>query len=195
MRGRGVADLVHAVHDGVESGVVADGGIRAVEVVVYGARQADDGHVVLAGQPLRPGERTVAADHDERVNPELLHVLIGLVHALVRAELIAPGGFKDGSAPLDGVAHRFGGKFLDVPVDESFIAPVDAVDLPSLEDCRTGDGADRRVHSGRVAAGSEDAYRLDFCHFSMCLLFLTYGEGYDGACRNHEFEGAVPQFI
>ena len=43
----GVAYLVNTLNDGVESGVVANGIIRTVEVVVNGARQANAGDVIL----------------------------------------------------------------------------------------------------------------------------------------------------
>ena len=43
----GVAYLVNALNDGVESGVVANGIIRTVEVVVNSARQANAGDVIL----------------------------------------------------------------------------------------------------------------------------------------------------
>ena len=68
---RGVADLVHALDDGVQRGVVADGGVRPVQVVVDGAGQADDGNVELARELLRAGEGPVPADDDEGVDAGL----------------------------------------------------------------------------------------------------------------------------
>ena len=68
MGGGGVADFVDALHDGVEGGVVADCGVGAVEVVVDGSGQADDGEVELVGEDASAGERAVAADDHHGVD-------------------------------------------------------------------------------------------------------------------------------
>jgi hypothetical protein len=67
-------------------------------------------------------------------------------------ELLAPGGFEDGSAALDGVGHRGGGEFQELLVNQALIASLDADDVDVVEAGRARDGADGGVHSGRVAA-------------------------------------------
>ena len=142
----GVADLVHALHDGVEGGVVADGGVRPVEVVVDGAGQADDRDVVLAGEGLGPGQGAVPSDHHQGVDAEFLDVLEGLGAPLRGAELVAAGGLEDGTAALDGVADAGAGELLDVAHDQTLPAAVDAEHAPAFVDGGAGDGADGGIH-------------------------------------------------
>ena len=55
MRVGGVADAVHTLHDSVHRGVVTDSSVSAIEVVVDGARQTDNGEVKLHTEV--PGSR------------------------------------------------------------------------------------------------------------------------------------------
>ena len=45
---------------------------------------------------------------------------------------------------------------LDLPLDQAGVAVADAEHLPALVEARAHDGADGRVHSGRVAAAGQD---------------------------------------
>ena len=46
----GIADAVHAPHDGVQCRVIADGVVGACQVVVDSARQSHDGKIKFAGK-------------------------------------------------------------------------------------------------------------------------------------------------
>ena len=164
VRGGRVADLVDAVDDGVERRIVADGRIGAVEIVVDRAGKADHRHVVFAGEIFGAGKRAVAADHDQGVDMVVVQHFKGLGAAFRRPEFLAAGGLENRAAPLDDIADRFAGKFLDFAVDQAFIAPVDTVHFPACEDGGTRDRADGGIHSRRIAAGSQDADGMDFFH-------------------------------
>ena len=68
MAGGGVADFVDTLHDGVQGGVVADGGVSSVEVVVDGAGKAYDGEIEFVGEDAGAAERAVAADHHQGID-------------------------------------------------------------------------------------------------------------------------------
>ncbi len=157
----GVADLIDTFHDGVQRGVVADGGVRPVEVVVDGAGKADDGDVILPGEQLRAGEGAVAADDDEGVDAGLDHVGIGLLAAFLGHERLGTGGLEDGAAALDGVGDGRGGELDELLVNQSLVAAHDADHIDIVVTGGAGDGTDGRVHAGCISSGSEDTDGID----------------------------------
>ena len=148
---RRVTDLVHTLDDGVKRRVITDCGVRAVKVIVNRAWQTDDRDVIFPGEILRPRKGSVASDNDQRVNSELHEIVVGLLASFHRHELLAAGGLQNRSAPLDGVADTFCRKFLEITVDETFVAAIDTHNLPSVVDRRAGHGPDGRIHSRSVS--------------------------------------------
>ena len=65
VRGGGVAYFVDTLHDGVKCGVVANGGVGAVKVIVDGAGQTDDRYLEFMAEYAGSRKRTVTADHYE----------------------------------------------------------------------------------------------------------------------------------
>ena len=167
VRGSRVANLVHSAHDGVQRRVVADGVVRAVEVVVNGAGQPYAGHVVFVRKLQRSRQRAVAADDDEGVDVVLPEVLVRLLPSLHRAELLAARRLQDGTSALDDVAHALGGEVADLVVDESLESAVDALHLPSLVDGCSCDGSDGTVHAWGVSSRCEHADGVYLSH-SLC---------------------------
>ncbi len=159
-----VADLVDALHDGVEGCVVADGGVCAEEVVVDGAGEADDGEVELVGEDAGAGERAVAADYHERVDAVAAQCVIGELSSFGGLELLATGGLEYGAAALYDVGDVGCGELDDFVGHQPAVSAVYAFDFESGEYGRACDGADRRVHAGGVTSGGQYSYAFYFCH-------------------------------
>ena len=62
-----VSNAVHTVDDSVHCGVVADGIVGTVKVVVDGSGQSDAADVMLLSKVHGSSERTVTADNDQSV--------------------------------------------------------------------------------------------------------------------------------
>ena len=172
MAGGGVPYLVDALHDGVECCVVAYGGVGAVKVVVDSSRQAYDSDVMKLRELLRSGERAVSSYDYEGVDAELFDGFVGLRLAFRCAEFFAACGLEYCASSLNRVADAFGGQFLDISVDETFIAAVDSVHFPSRIDGRPRHGPYACVHSGSVTPGGQDSYCRNvhdsICEFTTC---------------------------
>ena len=164
MRCGGVADFVDTLHDGVEGSVVAYGGIGAVEVIVDGARQADDGEVEFVGKDARAGERAVAADDDQGVYLVALDHVVGELTSLGRLKLLAPGSLEDSAALLYDIRYVLSAKIHDFIGDESLVSAIDALDFQPTEYSGAGDRTDGGIHARGVAARREDAYTFNLCH-------------------------------
>ena len=137
-RGR-IPDLVHRRHDGVERRVVADRQVCAVEVVVDRAREAYDGDVKFVGELPCTRQRSVASDHDQRIDPMGAHRLVGEAATFGGAELWATGGLEDRTPTLDDIAHVLRLEFLDLSRDQSLVASVDPLDSDPVVDSGASD--------------------------------------------------------
>ena len=161
--GRGV-QLVDRLERGVDGRVEAERGDGAADVVVDRLRNADDLHA-LGAELVGDVERSVAADGDDRVDPENPRVLdqfIGAVDIHMAAirllsgieERVAPvGGAKDRPAEMRDAAHRILGERHDlVFAEQSGEAALDAKDIPAAVDGREHGGTNDRVETRSVAA-------------------------------------------
>ena len=167
-----IAQTVDALDGGVGGGIEADGIVRADDVVVDRAGNADDGHAE-AGQILRAAERTVAADGDDAVESEQLAGVGGLLLPLLRAEFLAAGGIEHSPAAVDDAAHAPGIERQNIAVNQSVPAAADADALDPETGGGARHGADGRVHAGGVAAGGEHADALD-CVFHRVTFFPRF---------------------
>ena len=68
MARRGVTDFVDTLHDGVERGVVADGRVCPVEVVVDSSGESDNREIEFVGEDTCACERAVTSDDYEGVD-------------------------------------------------------------------------------------------------------------------------------
>ena len=160
----GVADAVHAVHDGVHCGVVAYRSVGAVKVVVYGARQSYAWEVELYAEVPCTRQRPVASDDNQCVNLFFLTGLIGFLHAFRCHEVLRAGSLQYGAAPGDYSAHVLGGEGLHLTLDESVVATINALDFETIVDACARNGADSCVHARGVAAGSQDTDSFNLAH-------------------------------
>ena len=159
-----VTNLVNALHYGVEGSVITNCGVGSIKVVVDGSRQTNHGHIPFRGKNLRSGKRTVAAYDYQGIDSGSLHLLVGLLATFGSAESIASGGLQDSPSSLDGVRYAFGGEFLEFSAHKTLEAPVDTKDFHPVANCRTGNGANTRIHSGGITAGCQNANRINLCH-------------------------------
>ena len=156
----GVTYLVNTFHDSIESRVISDGGIRSVEVVVYGTRKSYTRYVILGCYDLGSGKRTVTSYHDEGIYVVCPEILVSLGPAFLVHEALAACRSENGTASVDGTADTLGCKILDFIIDKAFPASVYSLDLPSVEDGCSCNGPDGRIHSRRITSRGEDAYCL-----------------------------------
>ena len=100
-----VADVVHAVHDGVEAGVEADRVIGGSDVVVDRSRQSDavDAHF---GELFGPHVGAVPADDDESVNSGFTKVVDGDLANGLFFEFAEPCSAKHRATAVDDVRDR-----------------------------------------------------------------------------------------
>lgn len=78
--------------------VETEGVVRGVDVVIDGLGHPDDRHPVVR-EPLRPLERALAADRDERVDVRLRQVAPHRVDARFELIRVQPAGAQDRPAP------------------------------------------------------------------------------------------------
>jgi len=164
-----VANLVHALHDGIQRGVVADGQVGAGEVVVDGAGQAYAGHVVLLGKQAGARERTVTADDHKGVYPVLLHHLEGLLAALGGHKLLAASRLQYGAAATDDAADVLGVELAHLARNQAFVTPIYGHHTHAVGNGRAGDGTDGGIHTRCVAARGQYANSVNLSHSSLYL--------------------------
>jgi hypothetical protein len=158
------AQAVHGVGRDLHRGVEAERVVGGGEVVVDRLRNADDLDA-LVGEALRGRERAFAADGDQGVDAEALHVLLDLVGTALALEGVGARGAEDRAALLadaDDVAALQGDDVALHDAAPSIAEPDEllVVDLDALEH----GGPDDRVQARAVAATREDA---DLAHVSI----------------------------
>ena len=173
MRGSRVTYLVHGGDDGVEGGVVANGQVGTVEVIVDRPREANDGDVKLFGELPCARERAIASDDDQSINAVGAHRLVCQGTSFGSAELGATGGLEDCPPTLDDVAHVLGLKVLYFTCDQAFVSTVNTFDADAVVDSCSGDGADGSVHPWGIATRGEHPYTFDCSHI-LCVYTKLY---------------------
>src|SRR5690606_29474617 len=68
MRTRRIADFVNYLNNRIDSGVVTKCVTGAKYIVVYGARNPDDGKIKLGAKNFGTGETAIAANHYQRID-------------------------------------------------------------------------------------------------------------------------------
>jgi hypothetical protein len=173
--GRGPHSIYGLGSDGY-GGVVAEGSVGGREVVIYGLGTADYPHAEVVVEPVSYPQSVVAADGDEGVYPELLHVLDDLLRVALVLVGVGAGGEEDGAALLQDVADvicselpnavGFGG-------EEPLPAALDARDLVAVVlDAPHSHGSDHAVRCRCVPATRENPNPIHIGHslssFSQC---------------------------
>ncbi len=162
-----VADLVHTLHYGVQCRVVADRGVRAVQVIVDGARESNYRELEFIAEKTRSGKGAVTADHHKGIYAVAAENIVCALPALRGLEFLAACCLKNCTAALDDVRYVLGGELLDFIVNEAVVAAVDTVHLEAGIDGRARNRADRRVHARSVSSGGENPDGSDVIHESL----------------------------
>ena len=161
---RRVAQLIDGLHDRIERRVVADRRVRAAQVVVDRSGKSDDRNVVLLGEDFGACQRTVAADHHQRVDTGLRHIVVGGLASFGRGELLTARCLEDRAAQLDDIAHALRLEFYDLVEHQSLVSAHDTLYGEAVVDRAARHRANRRIHARGVAARSQNAYAFDSGH-------------------------------
>ena len=174
----GVADLVHALHYGIERRIISYGGIRSVKVIVYRSRQSYARDIEFLGEYLRTGKRSVSSYDDQGIDTVLDHIVISFLPAFRRHEILRSCSLENGTSPLDSAADTLGCHLLYLVIYQSFITSINAHDFPAVENRGPCHGPDSSIHSRRIATGCQDTYSRNIpCH-SFSLLKLHKDKDY-----------------
>ena len=161
----GVADLVHALHYGIERRIISYGGIRSVKVIVYRSRQSYARDIEFLGEYLRTGKRAVSSYDDQGIDTVLDHIVISFLPAFRRHEILRSCSLENGTSPLDSTADTLGCHLLYLIIYQSFITSINAHDFPAVENRGPCHGPDSSIHSRRIAPGCQYTYGRNIpCH-------------------------------
>ncbi len=166
-----IAYLVDGIDYRIERRIVTYRRVGAAEVVVDRTGQSDDRYIVLLGEDARTGQRSVAADDNQRIDACRTHVVIGRLAPLGRGELLAARRFQDRAALLYDIAHAARGKVLDLVIYQAVVSALDTLDAEFVVYSRSRHGTYRRIHAGGIAARGQNTDCLDCCHI---LQLLSY---------------------
>ena len=160
-----VTDPVDTLHDGVHRRVIADGVVRPIEVVVDGAGQADAADVKFLCEFHGASQRSVPADDHQCVNACGSKVVMCLLPAFFRSELLGACRLQNRSALADDSADILGCKRTYIVCNQSVIPTIDGLYVKSVVDTRSCHGTDGRIHTRCITAGSQNTDCLYFSHF------------------------------
>ena len=164
MAGSRIAQFVHRLDDRIERRIVADRSVRTAQVVIDRTRQADDRHIELLSENTGALQRTVPADHHQRIDTAALHILISPAAPFRGHKLLAAGRLQHRAALLDDIAHGIRLQVDDFVIDPSLItAPNTFYGIPVI-DRRTRHGTDRGIHPGSIAPRSQHSDTLNCSH-------------------------------
>ena len=180
--GSGVANLVNTLGDSVERGVVADGGVGAVEVVVDGAWQTDAGEVVFLSEEHGTRQRTITANDDKGIDGFALEGFVGAFAACGCFKFFATGCAQKCATRLNNIADVLGGEVFDLALDETIVATINSFYFEPVANTATGDGAYCCVHSWGIASRGQHADTSNFCHNSIIRKLIS---------KNHELSQAI----
>ncbi len=180
-------DGIHGLGDAVQGAICADGHIGTGEIVVDRTDQPDDQQVGVGGghfgadlaalgklghdgrpflaEDVRAGQRAVAADDDQPVDPILEQVAGSRPASFGRAESFAAGRPDDGPAALQDPANRIPVHLSDVVATfhQSLVAFIDGVDFRPFIQGGAHHGPHGRVHSLGIATTGQNCNSF-CCH-------------------------------
>ena len=128
---------VDRVGGDLHRGVEAERHVGPAEVVVDRLRHADHRQAVLAVEPRRGAERVLAADRDQPVEVERLHVLAHALGAVVVLERVGSRRAQDRAAARQDPARRLDRQLLVGVLERAAPAVAEADDrVPVTVDAR-----------------------------------------------------------
>jgi hypothetical protein len=151
---RGVEPVDRVGRD-LHGGLEAEREVGAGEVVVDRLGDADDGDARLR-ELAGDAERVLAADRDERVEPQLVERGPDAIQPVLLLEHVGPGGAEDRPAAMQDAARALVGQLHRVGGEYAGPAVAEADELVSVRvDPLAHDGADDGVEAGAVPASGQ----------------------------------------
>ena len=153
----GVAQLVDAVHAGVDGGIKADGVIGVGQVVVDGAGQTDDVDVALVLDQARTAVGTVTAADHQALDAALVQVVIALMtNRRICRKLRQTGSAQHRTAAMNDITHVAGRQQTHVVVEQAEVTVLHSVNIHIKIQRRTHHCTDRSVHARSITARGQD---------------------------------------
>ena len=158
MRLRGAVQTVNGLGGDLQSGVVAECHVGAVDVVVDGLGHPDHRNALLV-EPVRGGQGALAADRDQHVDPVVLQRLFDIGQTGAQFLRVGPGGAEHGAALGQQSLVAVVVVELDAPVLQQAPPAVLESDHRGVVAGVAGPhhGADDGIEAGAVAAAGEDS--------------------------------------
>ena len=184
-----IADAVDRLDGRVQRGVEADGELGIIQVVINRAGNADRRHAQIV-ERARAGIGSVSADAHKTLNAQRAKVAHGfLLHGFLE-EIQAAGGHQHRAALVDDAGHAAGIHFNVIVLgsqglhQQAVIAALKTNHGHLIAQRRANDSANRGIHAGRVATGSQYA---DALHGWILLLCLHPSPGAEIRFAGREF--------
>ncbi len=153
---RGITKFVNKFHGGVHSGVITNCIFAHGNVIVYGTWNAyawNSSGGKIGGTP----KRAVSSDNHYSFYTLFNTGFFSLLESFFKAELLAAGSIKHGTAVLNNIRYASYVQRLNIAVYQSVITSVYSHYLHILGDCCTNYRSYRRIHSRGVAAAGQYA--------------------------------------
>ena len=164
VRVAGIAELIYHLDNRVHCRIVADGVLRALDIVVNRSGDTDTRDTCF-GQIRRTSEGAVAADCDNAAHLLFLADCLCLENVVPFLELGAASGVDCGTAALDNIGNASHIEVDKLSVEQAVVAAKNSDNFKALKYSGSCDCSDCRVHSGAVAAACKDT---DFLfHFNL----------------------------
>ena len=157
---RSVAQLINKLHNGVHCGVVADGVLRALDIVVDSSGQTYAGDTCLR-KVSSASEGAIAADNHDACEIVSYADILSLEDILPLSEFLAACGENFCTAALDYISNISGGELDHIIVEQTVIAAANADNSEALLDGSSCNCTHCGIHAGSVAAA---------CKYADCLL-------------------------
>ena len=170
-----IAQLVDGVDDRVGRRIAANRIVRTPDIIVDGARQADDRHARLLGEQRRATQGAVTTDDDEAFDAAVLQILIAELATLRRLPAFAASRAEEGTTALDDVANILGLHLEHILIQQAMIAIIDAPDLDPFEQCCTHNGTRCRVHARTISTAGHHGNTFQR-HVEIPLAANTYSK-------------------
>ena len=145
---------VHQIHHRIHGRIIANGGFRAGDIIVDGARNADAGQAQLR---QIPGAviGAVSADDDQAVYAGFHCIFVRLFPVFCLVKFLTSGGKQDRPAFFQDIGH--GRKFHDPEIflQKAVISPDNTHGNDIIVKGCPHHAADRHIHPRRVAAAGQ----------------------------------------
>ena len=155
---RGAVQAVDGLGGDLQRGVMAEGHIGAVDIVIDGLGNPDNRNALLV-EPVRSGQCSFAADRDQHVDPVVLQRLFDIGQTGTQFLRVGPGSAEHGAALGQQSLVAVVVVELDAPVLQQAPPAVLESDHRGVVAGVAGPhhGADDGIEAGAVAAAGEDS--------------------------------------